>query len=398
MYFTVMLNFYTFTYIQLVAQIILLAYTFFSFSRINDCKLKRSEAKQFISYILWYGLFTAFCFLSNKWAIYPAREDANTLLGIFRIFVIGLCIVYDIKDKYSFYKLIKIFVYSGVIFAILTILSNPISDWGEVSFESFGNGFIRNGVANICVYLICFIVLFWRQLFSRQLRNVMIILFTVTILLCGSRRAIVLMAIISLLSVLFTANIRKRINYLIIGCLLVLAILFIAYNVPIIKSLYLDRIIEMIFGTESTDASTIGRSAYIIIGIDMIKEHPWFGWGTDAFYNYLLRNPYAYASNMSLRAVYSHNNYIEIGTSYGIIGLILFYSMHVINIFKTWRNRKFNIFSKAVVIILITTMIGNYGGIDFNSHISMYILIMVQCMASLAEEDDKESSYLGDYL
>lgn len=386
-YFTVMLNFYTFTYVQLAAQLLLLMYTFFQLFQNGGIILHRVVAKRLLAYVLWYGLFSGWCFLSNLWIIYPAVESPNTLLGVFRIFIMGACIVYDVKDKYSFFKLLKVFIYSGIFFTVLTIVSNPVSDWGNVSFCSFGDGFMRNGVSNICAYLICLTGLFWKQLFSRRIRNLSILIFGITLLLCGSRRAIILVAITSLLFVLFIPDIGKKLKYIIIGFFAVLAVLFMAYNIPTLKSLYVDRILEMFSGTESTDLSTVGRTAYIIIGMDMMSVHPWIGWGTDAFYNYILKNPYAYASNMALRAVYSHNNYIEIGTSYGIIGLILFYAMHIKTLLQSWKYRKTDLFSKTAVIILVAMMIGDYGAIDFSSHIPMYILIFVQCMCCLAKEE-----------
>lgn len=392
MYFTVMLNFYTFTYIQFVAQLILLAYTFFQMIQHGGIVLQRIVVKKLLVYVSWYGLFTGWCLLSNAWIIYPAIESPNTLLGVFRIFIMGACIVYDVKDRDSFFKLLKIFIYSGIFFSILTIVSNPIGDWGDVRFCSFGEGFMRNGVSNICAYLICLTGLFWQKLFSKRMRNSAILIFGITLLLCGSRRAIILIGITSLLFVLFIPEIGRKAKYIIIGFFVVLAIIFIAYNVPTLKNLYIDRLLEMFSGTKSTDFSTVGRTAYIIIGSDMMKVHPWIGWGTDAFYNYILRNPYAYASNMALRAVYSHNNYIEIGTSYGIIGLILFYSMHIKTLLRSWKYRKINLFSKAAVIILVAMMIGDYGAIDFSSHIPMYILIFVQCMCYLAKEE--KNSYL----
>ena len=99
LYFTVMFNFYTYTWIQLFAQLVILAHTLWTCFMFRRGILRKTEVISLTEYFLWYGLFTIWCFLSLSWAVYDKIEDSNTLLGVLRICVIGACISYRISTR-----------------------------------------------------------------------------------------------------------------------------------------------------------------------------------------------------------------------------------------------------------------------------------------------------------
>lgn len=375
MYFTIMMNFYTYTYVQLLAQILLVLYIGLCFFYKRG-KIKISSSKMLINYLLWYGLFVLWACITKFWAVYPPRQDANTLFSLLRILVIGCCMVYFVATYYQLDRLIIVFIYSGALFCIITILSNPISAWGTTNFFSFDGGYMRNGIANFCLILIGFLAL-KKKCFSQNKYTALMVLFVITIIICGSRRAVVQLLLMPMLYIITIANVSNRLKKIAIISIVFLVAGIALYAIPYIRITYFDRILSMFQGTASTDGSTVGRNAYIIIGTRMIAKRPFFGWGIDAFYSYLLENPYAFSNVYHLTALYSHNNYIEIGTCFGIIGLILFYRMHLSALILGIKKYKKNLQIRMLLIIIILYLIGDYGGIVFSNHISMYFLTIL---------------------
>lgn len=387
LYFTVMFNFYTNTYIQLISQVALIGYTIHIFLRNRLC-IKKVDFVRINKYFLWFGGFTIWCVISEKWRVYPPAQNTNTLLTIIRICIMGICLVFFTSDENKLQRMINVFIHSGVIFVILTFIVNPISVWGTESFQSFGDGFMRNGIANFSLILI-FFTCYNKKILKKCKFNFFIFIFLISILICGSRRAIIQLALAICLYTLTEKDIGKKIKTIILIIMIIITVGVIAINVPFLRDTYIIRIVEMFKGQASADTSTIGRNAYITIGMNMFYERPLFGWGVDGFYNYLLINPYAYAPNYYLHALYSHNNYVEILSCFGIIGLIIFYQMHLRLIICNWKYRKSNKTSRMLIIMAIIYLFGDYGGIIFSVHINMYFLMILLCMNELQVNANK---------
>lgn len=378
LYFTVMFNFYTNTYIQLISQVALIGYTLHVFICNRLC-IKKIDVRRITKYLLWFGGFTIWCIVSERWRVYPKIQDTNTLLTIIRICIMGVCLVFFISDENRLQRIVNVLIHSGALFVILTIIINPISVWGKESFQSFGDGFMRNGIANFSLILICF-TYFNKDILKKWKFNLFNLIFLSGILICGSRRAVIQLALAICLYTITEKNIDKKLRNTALIIMSGIIIVVIAVNIPFLRDTYIVRIVEMLKGEASTDGSTIGRNAYIIIGMNLFYERPLLGWGIDGFYNYLLRNPYAYASNFYLHALYSHNNYVEILSCFGIVGLILFYNLHIRLIICNWKYRKSNQVSRILIIIVALYLFGDYGGIVFSTHISIYFLIILLCM------------------
>jgi|GEM_PF-1467159 len=370
-YFSIMLNFYTYTYIQLFGQMLLIAYIMILIMKNG---VPNRTIKILIGYIAWYGGLVTWAYLSRIWAVYSERADASTLLTMLRIGVIGICLLYYMSIVDGVNIVIKALIFAGVAFSVLTVLINPISVWGKEEFVSFGDGFMRNGIASICLMLICFTV-FWKFLFNKYIFCIMISIFSITLFLCGSRRSILMLLSFVLLYNLTEKSSNLRIKRLCIFGLVGMIFLAVLVNIPYIYNTYIVRIEQMFMGSSSSDASTVGRLAYIELGWKMVLQRPILGWGTDAFYTSLLRGNVR-VGNAILYAVYSHNNYIEILTSYGFVGAVLFYRFHIEALIKSIKKRKSNQTSRFLFIMMIIWLVSDYGGIVFSVHMQMYFLII----------------------
>lgn len=385
-----MLNFYTYTFVQLGAQLLVLFITFMQIFQKKGGKIARRDANHVKEFCLWFGLFSMWGYLSLRWCVYGASTETNTLLTMFRIFVMGMCIVYDISSRDDLEHFIYLFVISGVIFALLTLVSNSPSNWGKESFKTFDKGYMRNGVANFSMFFLAFVVLF-EKLFTKRQTKCFCILFLGLILLCGSRRTILLLLLFVLFYVFTMNGARKKIKTFTGLAIVGIILLLIASNIPYIQNTYISRIAAMFSGTQSSDGSTVGRTAYIIIGWGMFLKRPWFGWGVDAFYNHILRNPYAFRSDYHLQALYSHNNYIEVLTSFGLVGAVIYYKEHLQALIISIKNKQ-NDLARFVLILTMINLIGDYGGIVFSSHVPMYFLIFIFSASKIVKDERKNNA------
>jgi O-antigen ligase len=119
---------------------------------------------------------------------------------------------------------------------------------------------------------------------------------------------------------------------------------------------------------KDTDESVMIRSNMIKFGVEAIKEKPFVGYGLGA-YNFIS----GYNS-------YAHNNYIEIGVSLGLIGLLIYYSMHVcifliglkrVFIKKTDNNYYFFSFTMIIIVLIL-----DLGLVDFSDEFFHFLIIL----------------------
>ena len=71
-------------------------------------------------------------------------------------------------------------------------------------------------------------------------------------------------------------------------------------------------------------------------------------------------------------ATYSHNNYVEILSSYGIIGILLYYYYIIKTVIKGYRYKKYSKNIKLFIILLITYLIMDIGSVSY--YMRMYFI------------------------
>jgi len=77
---------------------------------------------------------------------------------------------------------------------------------------------------------------------------------------------------------------------------------------------------------DNSDPSASMRKQMIEDGVEMWKEYPLLGIGLDQY------------RVISVYGTYSHNNYVELLVNLGLIGLLLYYSIHLFILFSCLKN------------------------------------------------------------
>ena len=139
-------------------------------------------------------------------------------------------------------------------------------------------------------------------------------------------------------------------------------------EIPVLYELIGVRIETMLAGFQGggksvSDASTLQRIAFTEYGLEQILKRPLLGYGPNSFiYMYGKSHPDSWIA-------YSHNNFIEIAFSIGIIGLIIYYYIYIVTLKTLWKHYKKQTDNFALLLfsLLIGIMTIHYGWVAYYS-------------------------------
>lgn len=121
------------------------------------------------------------------------------------------------------------------------------------------------------------------------------------------------------------------------------------------------------FGSSAeVSQSFMERARFIRKGVAFIAEAPVFGRGLGTF------------SWLSGEHTYAHNNFIEVGVSLGVIGLVLFYGFHASILARVFRDHHRDSFvGRFTIIIVLTTLLLDVASVSYTSKLTT--LLMITC-------------------
>lgn len=201
---------------------------------------------------------------------------------------------------------------------------------------------------------------------KKKLDLVIIIYMLLIVLLTGSRKGLFVSILGPILLLLLQFK-RRRIKYLIIGAIITSTILILIMYIPALYSIIgfrIEAIINYILNDSTEEASLRTRMSFVKLGWQYFKKEPWRGIGIDTFRHL----PGSYKT-------YSHNNFIEILVSGGIIGFTLYYLNYLIVLLKgLYVSRKCSGLSSLCLSLVIMILFLDYGMV---SYYDRYILIIL---------------------
>lgn len=296
-------------------------------------------------------LFILICTLSLFYAIDKdiALTKIKTLILIF-IVMISLVNYIDTMGKIE--KVIKYFIYSGVITSFYVLINSDFSQITRFGGELGNVNDIGMNIAlssTFCVYII---------LAQKKYSYTLFLLIMIpTILLTGSRKALIFI-LISVLLILFLRNKNSFKNIFQIS--IVIALIFAIAYYPIFKiplfyqtiGVRVENLFSFLSGAGTNEASLNIRLYMTEFGLHVFKAKPLLGYGID---NYKV----LYGLNSGMQT-YAHNNYIELMVDIGILGVTTYYLTQIIvlrELFyasKEIKNKTICYAFTAIVVLYIT--------------------------------------------
>ena len=312
--------------------------------------------------IYLYILFAFWGVLSVLWA-----QDSNATLD--RAFdlvcnVIFLIISYDffIHAKINKATFISTFIIVGLAFSIYILSYYGISNYfsmltsgRRVGREIINVNFIGL-ISTTTFILIIYSVL--NKIYSHKLMLLSAIIPLITALGSGSRKALIGLAIGSILVFLFYMKGRMSRKKIVISVLIVLAAILtinIIKTVPYFETIF-NRTKAMMttLNDESTitDQSTYTRKQYIEEGLKTFLNHPITGIG--------LNNSGYITKEISGQEAYLHCNYVELLACVGIVGFLLYYCIYLMILKKALKSS-----IKLPIIMIIILLIIEIGAVTY---------------------------------
>lgn len=331
--------------------------------------------------------FVAFCILSYTWAERP-NLALNRGLSMLKIYVMILLLYVSMKNNLDTRQLLKIVMWGGffaITYTISTVGVMEIALMAEMA-ERLGEGeelFINVNVLGTLAANVIIINTYFK-LYERFSWDILIDLpCIVMVAVCGSRRAVIVLFLGIILLLLLKYYKKLDLKFLVkVSVIFVVTIIVLFYilSLPIFSVVTerMEGLINSIKGEGVVDNSTLAREAMLKVGFKLFKESPILGIGLDN----------ARAFNIKAGA-YLHNNYVEIAADLGIVGFILYYSMHCYVLFKAIKFRKYDKgLSTIIVTLVVLLLISDIGIVSY--YYKEYYFYLILSFISIYEMKTKQ--------
>lgn len=328
-------------------------------------KIFKTKTFKFDLFFILYFALSTFCLLSSFWAIDSnlSVEKSITLYSLSILYFIGYNIFVN-GDNCS-EKVLKIIMYSGIIFAIYIIFYYGISNYFDKLFfgERIGTEINNVNKIGLTTSISFLISIFFAKFKSKNYLFFSVLLAIVTIG-TGSRTALIEMFFSIIFIILIGKEKEKIISY-IKKILIIITLCFLLFSfIQKISSFDLiNRFTEMtnyVSKNGEIDGSTSTRMKFIQKGFETFTDHPLLGIGAG--------NAGYVTSIVSFgRYTYLHNNYVELLATTGLIGFLLYYSIHIYILIKCFFSKNKTVYSTLATVIIIILLIGDIGTVSYAS-------------------------------
>jgi O-antigen ligase len=311
-------------------------------------------------------LFFMYFFYGLALPIY-AYFNLKYFFFIFIIMLVTMLIIIDVPIK----DLIEVFIRVCAFTSIAVSIFIVINEWssimsGGIRIGDSGSGNV-NTVAN---YLgIMSIPSLYKVIFEKKTKYLIPYIVSVIImLLTGSKQALIYI-IFSLVILSILRNGLKLYKYF-LPLLLVTVVIFLIFNNETLYNIIGHRVIDFIgsMGGDIEGAneshSTETRLLMIKLGLDAFMSKPIFGGG------------WFYFASYSGLGTYSHNNYLELLSTYGLIGFIVYYSMFFIVLIRLKSLMKVDNYSKMFFVIILIMFFIDTASVSFSINVLNYLVLV----------------------
>ncbi len=346
------------------------------------------------TFILFSLLFVAFCFLSALWSTDSSRSlsKAESLVELV-LSTIGIYL-YLIKEKSS--KRMLSYIFKAMILVAVYVLL-----YYNVNYipKLLSVGRVGQEINNVNLIGQCSAIGFIGAIYLFQSTNKKMWLWTMPITLIvalgtGSRKALLYIAIGSVMIAIAKYDWRKVFKYLIIGAFVVAIFNFLLNKIDyfwVIKE-RMDHLFNFISGEGALDRSITGRNLMIELGWEQFRQNPILGVGINNSTSFLaaegVRNDY-----------YTHNNFVELLSTVGIIGFSIFYIRHIVCLIGLAKRIKYNDACLYALILLTTSFLMDYGSVSYYNKFHWFMLMLEFAILYQSKcQPDDEYSIDGEFI
>src|SRR5690554_2224781 len=317
-------------------------------------------------FFFFSGIFILYNWLNIQVGISTVPDASMDLIWTLLINIISLVLLYNyVVLRNDPKRVIRNFT-----FAVLCItgwvmaLSMPSLLRGRLDSAAGINANVLAFVSSNALLM----TLYLRITDKKTSYNLILIWFLMSTLLTGSRKGILIIAlgVVILMLLMFP---QKRTRNLLLVCLGSILLWVSIMRVPIlyqIVGIRVEALMDLVQGGNIEEASLRSRYNFISQGWEYFLRNPWRGHGLDAF-RYI----------RGYRHVYSHNNFIELLVSGGIIGFAIYYVNYLIILLRTFNEgKKGNSLAKLMFAIAVVMLVMDYAVVSYYGRLYQALLVL----------------------
>lgn len=340
-------------------------------------------------------IFIVYSFIQIKFgiAVYPseALTKINTLI---KCFIINLAVFNFIVIINNFKRILTVYVYAvfmGIITLFIigwrTLLEGRFLQYTSVNFLGMEADVHSNNVGIISALALIFAVYLFIKNDKGKCFSISSVLL-LCVFLTGSRKSIALAAAGLFLLIMYMYP-TKKLRKIILSMMGMILGLLLLINIPFLYEIAGSRIVNSIqfFVTgETKEASMSTRNWLIEVGMEYFRKRQKTGYGLD---NFRIITNY--------NNLYSHNNFVEILFSSGVIGFCIYYSKYILLLIKqsTLKLKKTNeyyITAKMLLCLFVIFTVFEYWFVTYYERSIIIIHIFILGFLNLYETSAKVDS------
>ena len=324
-------------------------------------------------FLIYYFLFCVVCYLNIYLGYAISPDHSHKMLGVVLRNFVFIFFLYQYIHYVSTESFLPFFSKACCISSFGILLIFYLNTGGFYMHDDDSLGIIN---ANIQSVIDGFIIA-WMIINKRyKVNDLLLLLFLfLFILLSGTKKSII--TIIVVVGINMVLKNPKHIIRNLSGILALLVVLYIVLmKIPAVYDMIGSRFETLFSFMEGgdTDSSTKARDNFIELGLLYWADSPIWGRGLNSF-------GYLYGDDTT----YSHNNYVELLCSVGIVGLISYYLMyiHAIISFIRVNNR---IVTPLALSIIISFLITDYALVSYFERVLYIPIVLVYVLLSESRE------------
>lgn len=335
-------------------------------------KINRKRTLQITVFTIWNAVFLLFFALSSMWAI-SSSATWDMALRILQNFIIAFFVLDYVDTDEKMRRVCDYIVVSVLFLVVLVLVKTPVSQWLAGNLGTTVNN--RNVVAETEVIgaVICLVLAMSGK---QKIYYLPYAIFTVMIMLASSRRSILILIGISAVIIFINSTFKNVLVNAIVIIALAFGIYWAMMNVPALYNaggrMLETAINHFIYGDEA-DGSISKREYYIAAGLELFKSKPFLGYGTSSF---VLLVGQHFGKNH-----YSHNNYVEMLVSYGLVGTLIYYFIHIYILIKSLsgmlKKETYKVLATCMIVTLMVAHIGTVGYYSKQEHLFLVIAFLM---------------------
>lgn len=348
-------------------------------------------------YFLWTVGWSLAIALSLLYSI-NRSYTFTALLTVLSRGILFTLLISRINNYNQVVRLLKLFIFCAILNTLyilyrVDVTTLGVSRIGARTIESDVT-WNSNSIGTLLAFSVFVIILLLvRKQYQGPMRSFMILVtigFSIIILLCGSRVALLLVLVLPLLYYLLTSNVRNGIKRILFIALALVGTFWILINITPVYNVLgsrIERLVYNILGISTTvDGSISSRNMLIRYGMEWFKESPIWGFG---MYTFMQKS-----AAITYYAWYAHNNYLEIAVGLGVIGLVIYYWYYIYILRNAFRDKSHN--GRLVLSTIIVILIAEYGTVAFKSFIYQFAICLLSIMITLSKQQVNENGAISN--